>query len=203
MIDISWPLTEDMTRYKKRKLFHKKFFRVFSRDKALQSLVAMDSHAGTHIDAPAHYVNGGKTIDEVGLDSFNGPCRVLDLSKLKEFVTKEDLVQFQIKKGEIILLKTKNSNKKPNDEFDYSFVYLDSRGADYLASKKVRCVGIDYLGIERTQDGHETHGFLLSNGIPIIEGLRFAGVKGGKYELVCLPLAYVGLEAAPCRAVLK
>lgn len=93
MIDISWPLTEDMTRYKKRKLFHKRFFRVFSKDKARQSLAALDSHAGTHIDAPAHYVKSGKTIDKVSLNAFNGRCRVLDLSKVKVSISKEDEVK--------------------------------------------------------------------------------------------------------------
>tara|TARA_Y100000310_G_scaffold345863_1_gene471789 strand:+ start:52362 stop:52970 length:609 start_codon:yes stop_codon:yes gene_type:complete len=202
MIDISWPLTEDMTRYKERKLFHTRFFRVFSKDNARQSLAAMDSHAGTHIDAPAHYVKNGKTIDKVKLEIFNGRCRVLDLSKLN-VIGKDNLVKFKIKAGERILLKTKNSDLKANAKFNYDFVYLDASGGEYLASKKVKCVGIDYLGIERNQKGHETHGALLGNEIPIIEGLRLKGVKPGKYELVCLPLSYVGMEAAPCRAVLR
>ena len=90
----------------------------------------------------------------------------------------------------------------PTAAFTYDFVYLEKSGAKYLAGKKVKTVGIDYVGIERDQPNHETHRFLLGNDIPIIEGLRLGKVKEGEYTLLCLPLAYKGMEAAPARAVL-
>jgi arylformamidase len=71
-----------------------------------------------------------------------------------------------------------------------------------LAEKKVKAVGIDYLGIERNQPDHATHTILMNNNITIIEGLRLADVMAGDYFFICLPLNVVGLEAAPARALL-
>ncbi len=202
IIDISWPISEEMTPYKERKLVKITRFRTWEKDKARQSAVELESHAGTHIDAPAHYVEKGKTIDALPLNHFNGSCTVVDLSAVREKITEDDLVKCTIKENDIVLLKTKNSDGEPTAPFNYTFIYLDKSAAAYLATKKVKTVGIDYLGVEREQPRHETHAILLSNNIPIIEGLRLGKVKAGRYRLFCLPLAYKGLEAAPARAVL-
>ncbi len=93
---------------------------------------------------------------------------------------------------------------------------MDASGAEFLAEKRVRAVGIDYIGIERSdiQKDHATHETLLQHNIPIIEGLRLAHAPGlttkenssrahqGIYYLVCLPLRVEGIEAAPARAIL-
>jgi len=202
MIDISWPLSEDITPYKERKLVRFTFFRTWEKDQARQSIVELDSHTGTHVDAPAHYTQNGKTIDQVELADLIGSCRVLDVSHVTDTITEQDLKGFGIKANDIILLKTKNSALMPTAAFKYDFISLEKSGAKYLAEKKIKAVGIDYLGIERDQPNHETHQFLLGNNIPIIEGLRLGKVKEGKYTLLCLPLSYKGLEAAPARAVL-
>ena len=72
-----------------------------------------------------------------------------------------------------------------------------------LVKKKIKTVGVDYLGIERNQPKHETHTLILGNEIAIIEGLRLEEATEGDYILYCLPLAVKGLEAAPVRAVLE
>jgi arylformamidase len=104
--------------------------------------------------------------------------------------------------GDIILLKTANSSLGATALFNPSFVYLEASGAHYLQEKKIKAVGIDYLGIERAQPAHETHLQLMEHGITIIEGLRLQHVKQGRYLVCCLPLNAVGIEAAPARAVL-
>ena len=87
-----------------------------------------------------------------------------------------------------------------NKKLDFYFVYLEFTGEEYL-KKKVKAVGIDYLGIERSQSGHPTHLTLMRADIGIIEGLRLRHVKEGAYFFVCLPLNTIGIEAAPARAV--
>ena len=81
-------------------------------------------------------------------------------------------------------------------------MYLEASGAAYLAEKKVKAVGIDYLGIEHSQPGHPTHENLLNADIVVIEGLRLHHVQPGSYFFVCLPLNMIGTEAAPARAIL-
>ncbi|MCD4713520.1 MAG: cyclase family protein, partial [Clostridiales bacterium] len=115
-------------------------------------------------------------------------------------VDEQFLSQFEIKKGDIVIIKTKNSY---SEAFDLNYDYLDASGAMYLKNLGVKAVGIDALGIERSAPGHPTHNTLLGNGIYIIEGLELSKVDGGRYEFICIPLKISGVEGLPARAFLK
>lgn len=202
IIDISWPISENMTTYKNKKVVEFKPAKEFEKDNARETILTLNTHVGTHIDAPSHFLKDGKTIDQIALEKLCGPCRVLDLTNVQESISEKDLEKFDILENEIILLKTKNSSKSPSEEFDPLFIYLKADGAKYLANKKIKAVGIDYLGIERNQPGHPTHKALLEAQIPIIEGLRLEQVSKDTYNLICLPISLDGLDAAPARAIL-
>ena len=94
--------------------------------------------------------------------------------------------------------------KLPTDSprFDPEFVYVTGEAAEYLVNVGIDGVGIDALGIERSQPDHRTHRLVLSHGILIIEGLQLAEVPPGEYMMSALPLAVPGAEAAPARVVL-
>ena len=124
------------------------------------------------------------------------------MSRIDDHIDAKDLEDVMIESDQIILFKTKNSALKSDDLFHASFIYLNQSAAKFLAEKKVKAVGIDYLGIERNQPTHETHICLLEKNIPIIEGLRLEHVQAGTYFLCCLPLRLQELEAAPARAIL-
>ncbi|KAL6051454.1 Kynurenine formamidase [Balamuthia mandrillaris] len=230
-MDISWPLQEGVTAWKdsqERKLrVHS--FRSWEEHHARESSLSMGLHCGTHIDAPSHFLKDGATIESYNLSQLCGRCRVIDLSTNEQVreaggaitaavLREQDEV---IAAGSIVLLKTSNSHISPFAPFTPDFVYLERSGAEYLSSKGVKAVGIDYLGIERSQEDHATHRILLggrhssgeeeaakeettSTAIPIIEGLRLAHVEdcGRDYYLVCMPLALKGCEGAPARAFL-
>ncbi len=204
MIDISWPLGNKTTGYKDRTSVRIEQLKEFDRDGARESALWLTSHSGTHVDAPAHMLKEGKTIDRLALESFSGHCVVLDLTMAAENITRELLQEHAdlIKEGDIVLCKTVNSYLEPTAPFNPHFVYIESTGAEYLVEKKVKAVGIDYLGIERNQPDHLTHHELMSNGVVIIEGMRLAHVRPGRYILICLPLNVIGLDGAPARAVL-
>ena len=158
-------------------------------------------HTGTHVDAPLHFVPEGKTIDQIPLDRLLRSCRVLDLTSVRGGIEVQDLQQWSIKGGEFIILKTRNS-LQTRREFDPEFVYVTGEAAEYLVNVGIDGVGIDALGIERSQPDHRTHRLLLSHGILIIEGLQLAEVPPGEYMMSALPLAVPGAEAAPARVVL-
>ena len=202
IIDISWPVCQDTTEYKDRKTVLFKQNKIFEQDSARDSQITMNSHTGTHVDAPSHFLKDGKTIDQVNLQNCIGPCKVLDFTGVKEGVTKADLQKYDIKKNDIILLKTKNSFLLDTAPFEKEFIFLKDCGAQYLADKKIKAVGIDYLGLERGQEGHSSHTDLMKKDIVIIEGLRLGHVVPGDYFFVCLPIRVVGLDAAPARAIL-
>lgn len=203
IVDISWPLSEKTTGYKDRKTVAFETLKNFEKDGARESALWITTHSGTHVDAPAHMLKSGVAIDQLPLELFCGPCIVLDLMLVQEKITQAWLADQadQIKEGDIVLFKTANSLLSPTEKFNPNFVYLDLSGAQYLAEKKVKAVGTDYLGIERNQPGHLTHHELLTHNIGIIEGLRLADVEPGRYLFVCLPLSLIGFDGAPARAI--
>jgi arylformamidase len=173
-------------------------------DDANVTQLNIDIHSGTHVDAPRHCIDHGKRLEDVGLDPFIGPAVVLDTGSVKE-ITAAVLGAAMVPDGtERLLLRTANSSqpdmyKRPFDE-DYAALTLD--GAEWLATKRLRLVGIDYLSIQRYSEPPDVHRALLGAGMSILEGLHLAEVAPGPYELICLPIRLVNVEGAPARAIL-
>ena len=166
------------------------------------SVVTMTSHAGTHIDAPNHALAIGQGIDSLPLKTFYGPCRVLDMTQCAEKITSDDLQRQQIAAGERILFKTANS-VRGFTQFYEDYLYLDNSAALYLAEQHVALVGLDALSVkQRGAKDNTAHTALLSQAIPIIEGLNLSQVEPGNYVLSAFPLAFVGIDGSPTRAVL-
>jgi arylformamidase len=200
IIDISWPISSEMTHYKD--VQRVSFERIQKEPYVLEHLLNMHTHTGTHVDAPLHFLPDGASIHHVHLDQLIGKCYVADLAHVADMITQEDVQELPIAKDDIVLFKTRNSLYAWNQPFEYQFVGVNSDAARWLVQKDIKCVGIDYLGIERNQPNHETHIQFARAGIPILEGLRLAHVEQGWYFLCALPLNIIGLEAAPARAVL-
>jgi len=202
LIDISWPISSDMTTYKDRNDVTFEQYKRFEQDGVRETRWSASLHTGTHVDAPAHFLGGGEGMESYDLSQLCGSAYVIDCTHIHNAVTQSDLADKHIPQECVVLVKTRNSNADPTAPFDYNFVYIAADAAAYLASCGVRGVGIDYLGIERSQPGHETHKQLLEAHIPIIEGLRLAHVAPGMYGLWCLPLSMPGRDAAPARVIL-
>ncbi len=166
------------------------------------SKIVMGSHTGTHVDAPSHAVTGALSLSEIPLETFIGPCRVLDCTASIDKVTVTDLGRHGVLQGERILLKTQNS-LLGFDQFRDDYVYLDGDAADYLAHLGIMLFGIDYFSVkQRGSKDQRPHTSLLSKNIPIIEGLDLSKVSEGSYTLMCLPLKFSDIEGAPARVIL-
>lgn len=203
IIDISLPLNKDTVIYPDNVGLSISTHHDMPEYNTKLSAITFGSHTGTHIDAPAHAVIGAPALDKIPLETFVGPCRVFDFSKEEvEAITKDMLEKKNVKAGERILLKTRNSIRGFKEFYD-DFVYLDGDAADYLASVGVILVGIDSLSVKK-RGGKDSrpHTSLLSKNIPIIEGLNMPTVNEGEYELFCLPLNFTGIDGAPARAIL-
>ncbi len=168
------------------------------------SLLSLGTHTGTHMDAPVHFQPGKAGVDTLPVQAVVGKARVIEIHN-PVIVTSEELVPHRIRKGERLLLKTRNSSRCwARKAFREDFVYVSQEAAEYLAGRKVMTLGIDYLSISGFHDdGARTHRTLLQAGIWIIEGLDLSGVKPGIYELLCLPLKIQDGDGAPARAFLK
>ena len=203
IIDISLPLNNQTPIYPGNVPVSVSIHHAMPEHATQLSSITFGSHSGTHIDAPAHAITGAPALDKIPLENFVGTCRVLDFSNdLAEGVTQSFLESKNIKPGERILLKTRNSIRGFKEFYD-DYVYLDGDAADYLASLGVQLVGIDALSIKkRGSTDHRPHLSLLSKNIPIVEGLNLSEVAEGEYELYCLPLNFTNIDGAPARAIL-
>jgi arylformamidase len=183
-----------------------RFFDVDKGDKVTMSRIEMISHDGTHIDAPLHFIRGGMTIDEMPVEVGVGPARVIEIKDEKE-ITADELEPYDIKAGERILFKTKNSPRVYSvRQYTGDYVAVSLEAAKYLAEKKVRLVGLDYLTIANIvplENVGEVHTTLLENGVFILEAINLNGVEPGNYDLICLPLRLEKGDAGPCRAIIR
>ena len=159
------------------------------------SNIEMCLHNGTHMDAPYHFIEEGKTIDEISLEEIIGNCvvaresGVLDDKALRKLL---DRLKKQFGTIERLLLKGEDT-------------YLTLSGA-----KLIKEYGICLVGVERDtvgnpkieQDIEQVHKELLGNGIVILEHLDLSQVEEKQYILFAQPLKIKGADAAPCRAIL-
>jgi len=166
---------------------------------ARETKIELDLHTGTHMDAPLHMIEGGQDSSFFKVEDMVVPCQVLDLTDVKGGITEGDLKKHNIKQGDFILLKTRNSFE---EDFQSDFIYVKESGAKYLADIGIKGVGIDSLGIERNQPDYATHRLLLGKGIYILEGLRLKDIDEGVYTLITASLNISNVEASPVRALL-
>jgi arylformamidase len=174
--------------------------------KVTMTMLEIISHTGTHIDTPRHFIPGGSTVSDMPLNATVGPARVIEI-KDPEMIKVPELKKHNIKKGERLLFKTRNSPASYESlKFPEDYVYLDGDAADYLAAKKIILFGLDCLTIGNIKDEQsviKTHQALLSAGIYILEFCALGHVPPGEYELLCLPLLMYHGDAGPCRAILR
>jgi len=174
-------------------------------DSANVSFLHFGAHTGTHVDAPAHFIQGGRKIDALALETLMGPARVIRVPDDIAEIGPDFLVKCDLEQVERVLFHTRNSNFW-SEGFRKDFTHLSPEAAERLVNLGVKLVGTDYLSIEKFHSGHHrTHITLLSKNVVIVEGLNLSDVPEGDYELICLPLkiAEGAGDGAPARAVLR
>jgi arylformamidase len=168
------------------------------------SRLALNVHAGTHVDAPFHFLNDGYGVDQLPLDMLIGPCQVVALPDV-DVINVDALATAGIKPGmQRVLFKTRNSQVWARDEkeFQEDFVAVTADGAEFLVWQGVKLVGVDYLSVAPYKNSRETHQILLSHNVVVIEGLNLSEVPAGEYDLYCLPVKLGGSDGAPARTIL-
>ena len=204
-IDISRPLDEHTVTYPSANdtAFVREIkMNAVGKPYGMNAKLTMGAHSGTHVDAPLHVQEGGETVDRLPASSMIGACRVLDMTQVTDLVRITDLEMLEVKAGERLILKTRNSVRGFKEWYD-DFVALDGDAAQWLAAKGVLLVGIDGLSIkQRGASDNRAHSALLEKGIVIVEGLSLGKVQPGAYDLVVLPLRIIDGDGAPARAIL-
>lgn len=206
-IDISYPLSEEMLFWPQDPVPpNVKTNRMESEYGTItMSQMTINSHHGTHVDAPRHFFADGTTIDHMPLETIMGPARVIEI-KDSDTIKPEELAQHDLQSGERILLKTVNSTYYRSGRFVEDFVHITDAAAHFLAEKKIAVIGIDYLAVGSFKDRSsliQVHRTLLGSGIWIVEALDLSRVTPGRYEIICLPLNIKEGDAGQARAIVR
>jgi arylformamidase len=177
-------------------------------DPANVTLLKMGAHTGTHVDAPAHFIEGAAGVASLPLEPLWGEALVVEIPPDADAVAESHVTPGALRGATRVLFKTRNSAfwEAPRGRFREDFAYIEPAAARALAAAGVRLVGFDYLSVERFgSEEFETHTALLSAGVVIVEGLDLRAVAPGAYELACLPLkvAAGSGDGAPARALLR
>jgi len=163
-------------------------------DGAVCNLTALQmcAHNGTHIDAPYHFINEGKTVEQVPLEKFVGLCYVAEHDGV---VTKEDAQEILDKANVCNQEAAKRMLIKGKAE-------ISAAAARVFVGADVVLVGNESQTVGPENAPMEVHLILLGAEVVLLEGIRLANVPEGTYLLNAAPLNLGGADGAPCRAVL-
>jgi len=175
-------------------------------DAANVSSLCFGAHTGTHVDAPNHFIEGTRRVEDLEIEKLIGPCRVVEVAGDVKAIERAHLPELTGVKR--LLFKTRNSAfwNTPEDGFRTDFTHITPDAAQELADSGIELVGIDYLSVEKFgSTDFATHKILLEKEVVLLEGVDLREVPPGDYELICLPLKYLGStgDGAPARTILR
>lgn len=152
--------------------------------------ISMCAHNGTHIDAPYHFLENGKTVDRISLSVFVGDCFVAKCTGNLTAESAAEILRAAEKAGaaERILIAGK--------------AVVTAEAARVFAAAGVLLLGNESQTFGPEDAPAEVHHILLSAGIVLLEGIVLNGIPAGKYFLSAAPLNLGGCDGAPCRAYL-
>lgn len=167
----------------------------------------MATHIGTHIDAPCHYIEGGKSIDQYPTSRFIGPGVALDLRREGAVaVTVEDLETAtpRIQDGDIVFMHFGYAERYGKSAW-VGHPFLSEDAARWLVAHGIPLVGVDVLtpdlpeGFRPEGFGWPVHRILLGADVLVLENLgpRIAQVTGHRLDVFAVPMTITGADAAP------
>lgn len=164
------------------------------KDGALYNLTElhMCAHNGTHVDSPYHFIDDGKTMDEIALEKFIGPSFV---AEAEGDVSADDAKR--------ILEKAKKTDEECAKRLLLKGnLTVTAEAAQVFADSGIYLVGNESQTVGPENAPMQVHLILLGAEVVLLEGVRLANVPEGKYFLNAAPINLGGSDGAPCRAVL-
>jgi arylformamidase len=161
-------------------------------------------HTGTHVDAPLHFIAGGRGIDRLPLEILCGPAWTAEFPGV-DTISADHLdgagIPADIRR---LLVKTSNSESDAaRDPFRERFAGIGAGAAEWILRRGVRLLGVDYLSVSAGDRIIPVHRMLLQSETVIVEGLRLAEAPPGPCRFYCLPLKLIGADGAPARAMVE
>lgn len=159
----------------------------------------LSAHSGTHMDAPLHFVESGKSIDQIPPEAFIGECRVCDAGS----APLEEVTAHRFAGTKRLLIKTGHSVLHPDGRYEPHETLMTETAASILLKGGLVLIGTDRLSVDDSRgQGFQLHHLFLGAGCVIVEGLLLTAVKEGSYLLHAAPLRASEMEASPIRALM-
>jgi arylformamidase len=173
------------------------------RDGFLEHRLCMHTHTGTHMDAPAHILPGGATLDSYPADRFMGPAFMIEALDGPPGIASLRAHEDEIRKSDFLIMRTGWGEKWGSDGYFSGFPVLDVAAADWLCGMELKGFGVDAVSVDPVGDSSlPVHHVLLESGILIIENLaNLSMLASPRLVFACLPLHISGADGAPARAV--
>lgn len=167
--------------------------------------ISMGTHQGTHLDAPYHFLDDGKTVEQLDLSKCVGEAILVDLShkRPKEAIDVADIAAYasRIQAGSRVIIRTDWHRQYPEKHYFSDFPYMTVELSQWLADQKIALIGMDFPTPNPT-DYDEIHKILLRAEIVIVEGLANLSEIGEQpFMFVGAPLKIRGRDGSPIRAV--
>lgn len=206
-VDLSHSIEDKMPVYPGTPDVRIKQFSTVEKEGYAEKELELATHIGTHMDAPAHMISGGKTLDQYQVSDFTGRAFIIPFAKDDLDGMKQDdyLARFEdeIRESDFIILKTGWSEKWGSDSYFKDYPALDKAGADYLSGFRIRGIGLDAISIDKYESkSFEAHHAMLGNEILIIENLTdLEKIRSQFFTLYVFPLKITDADGSPVRAV--
>jgi len=166
----------------------------------------MNYHVGTHMDAPAHMIANGKTLDAFSVDHFVGKAAIINFANLSsETITLEAIQKYEpiLHQIEYLLLKTEWSKYWGSEQYFKNYPTLTPEAAKWLTGFPLKGIGLDAISIDPiTSTDFEIHRILLDKEILIVENLNnLNAIDADFFEFFSMPLWIKHADGSPVRAV--
>lgn len=173
---------------------------VLDKDGFVDHKVTFGTHVGTHMDAPAHMLAGGKQFSEFPVDKLIRPAICIDAT---DGFSADAINGTDIKEGDAVVFYTGASEYFKEEKYWHEYKVLDADCVNILKEKRVSIVGLD-TGSADIEEGFPMHKALLGADILIIENLNsnLKELIGKRFELIALPLK-LEIDGAPARVVAR
>ncbi len=206
IIDLSHPIAEEMPLYPGTPVVRIRKLHGFAQDGYREKQITLTTHTGTHVDAPAHMLESGKTLDRFPLEQFFGEGVALDVSALKgKKISKSFLVAHKTvwQKADFILFFTGHDRNWGSEAYFSDFSVLTIEAVEFLLrSQKLKGIGFDTISADAMESTeYPIHRRLMGADCLIIENLtNLAQVAGQRFTFSIFPLAVTDADGFPVRA---
>lgn len=172
-------------------------------DGFLEKEITFFSHTGTHIDAPAHLVAGGKTLDRFGAGHFVGEALLVDVKPPQIGLDLLTPYEKQIGKADFLILRTGWSRRWGRQDYFEDFPVLTVDAARWLTGQGLKGIGIDAISFDAVSTSdYAVHKTLLGADIILVENLaHLEALLKSTFRFICLPLKIREADGSPARAV--